>query len=345
MSRALTFWTDANIKLIKENFICAAVPTWVARAKNPEGEFLRAAGIDKQWVTSSGYKSCVSASGKLLGHDPSAKVLEAFAKLPELERKPGAVEVPELAASEQVIPTPPEGGMVLKVHARLLSRGEDGQLRHAAGEDFPLMGKEPKDRKTWLLFLQPNTEYMWLTADEAKSLLPAKLEKGESQTVSATIAERIARFHFTPRRAITSEGGIINRREVNTAKLTLTVEEVTDARLRLRLHGFIHTGTTFDAEKATTPNGPLGFGFQSPVHGIVEYDRAKQTFTRFDAVAPGELWGRWGDANNKSLFAERAGSTPVGFALELSKGDSPTERIPPGGNPAYITRSTGYFAE
>jgi hypothetical protein len=35
--------------------------------KCPEGEFLRGSGIDKHWMTSSGYLSCVSASGKWLG--------------------------------------------------------------------------------------------------------------------------------------------------------------------------------------------------------------------------------------------------------------------------------------
>ena len=73
------------------------MPTEVRGAKNPEGEFLRGAGIDKHWVTSSGYMSCVSASGKWLGGAPSAKVLEEFQKLPEAERKPGAVVVRDLA--------------------------------------------------------------------------------------------------------------------------------------------------------------------------------------------------------------------------------------------------------
>ena len=93
MSRGLTFWNDATIELIKENFVAAAVPTWVYRAKSPEGEFLRGAGIDKQWVTSSGYMTCISPSGKKLGHAPSVKVLEAFKQLPESERSPGAVKV------------------------------------------------------------------------------------------------------------------------------------------------------------------------------------------------------------------------------------------------------------
>ena len=166
MSRALTFWTDANINLIKEHFVCAAVPTWVCRAKGPEGEFLRGAGVDKQWVTSSGYMTCVSPGGKMLGHAPSAKVLEAFRKLPESERAPGAVRVPDLKLDERLIPSPPERGLVLKVHARFLSRGDKGELRYARPDDFPLMGGKGESKDSYRLFLEPNTEYLWLTEEE-----------------------------------------------------------------------------------------------------------------------------------------------------------------------------------
>ena len=77
-----------------------AVPTETSGWKNPEGEFLRGAGIDKHWVTSSGYMNCVSASGKYLGGMASARVLEEFRKLPEAERIPGAIVVPDLKPAE-----------------------------------------------------------------------------------------------------------------------------------------------------------------------------------------------------------------------------------------------------
>jgi hypothetical protein len=185
---------------------------------------------------------------------------------------------------------------------------------------------------------------MWLTAQETKSLLPVKLVKGYSAAVDARLAERMARFHLTPPRAMTSEGGVVGRKDVHSAKLSLVVEDVSVQRIRLRLTGFIHTGTTFDKGKATTPDGPLGFGFQTPLNGVLEYDRTKGLFTRFDVVAIGEVWGRWGDANGKSLFVERPGATPFGFAFELA-GNSPTERIPPGGNPAYLSPEYGYFSQ
>jgi hypothetical protein len=318
------------------------VPTELCRARGPEGEFLRSASIDKHWVTSSGYMTCMSASGKWLGHAPTAKVLEAFRQLPEAERRPGAVAVPDLDPSERVIPTPPEGGLVLRVHARFLSRDDSGALRCTKGEDFPLMRDNPAAIRGVQFLLSPNTEYLWLTREEWQSLLPATPVKGERLPVSAAICDRIARFHLVPRRALTSEDGILPRAMVKTATLTLTVEDVSPERLRLGLEGFVHTGSDFDAARATTPNGPLTFGFATPLCGILEYDRTGKKFVRFDIAAPGEVWGRWGDANGKSMTIERPGRSPIGFAFELARGDTPTDRIPPAGNGNRALRN-GYF--
>lgn len=342
MSRRLTFWTDEKIKFIRDNFIAVSVPTWVAKADGPEGEFLRSAGVHKQWVTSSGYKTCISASGQPLGRAPCDEVLDAFLKLPESERKPGAVKVRELQPEERLIPDPPRGGLVLRVHARFLA-GEDDQLRPAKTTDFPLMQDKPRVQDGWRLFMQPNTEYLWITADEKRSLIPDDPKQGQQIKVRPIIAQRLARFHLTPKRATTSEGGIVRERNVRTAELSLSVKDVSPQRIAMDLTGFIHWGSEFDAAKATTPNGPLSMGYSAPLYGRVDYDRKKQAFTRFDIVAPGHIWGRWGDANGKSMYVERPGKAPFGFALELADGETPTDRIPPGGNSRYI-EGRGYFA-
>ena len=343
MSRGLTFWNDETIKLIKENFVAASVPTWLCRAKTPEGEFLRSAGIDKQWVTSSGYMSCISASGKRLGYHPCPAVLEEFRKLPEAERKPGAVQVADLKPAEQIIPAPPEGGLVLRVHARFLSRGEDGKLRHAKPSDFALMRDKPAVMKSWELFLQPNTEYLWLTKEEWQSLVPADLRKGQRLPVNPAIVERMARFHLTPQRATTSEGGIVAKKSVKAARLALVVEEVTPQQLRMRLEGFVHWGSDYDEAKATSPNGPLAQGFETPLHGRLEYDRMKKAITRLDLVAPGDVWGAGETPTARACPRNVRARNPFGFAFELATGSSPTDRIPPGGNGHYVSELAGYF--
>jgi hypothetical protein len=344
VSRGLAIWNDETIKLVRENFIAVSVPTWVCRAPGPEGEFLRSAGIDKRWVTSSGYMNCISASGILLGDRASQKVLDEFQKIPEAQRKPGAIVVPELQLSDRTIPAPPAGGLVLRVHARFLSHGDDGQLRNARITDFPLLRENPEVARSWQLFLEPNTECMWLTAEETRSLVPNDPQAGQQLKVERAIAERMARFHLTPQRAMTSEGGVKGKNEIKDAWLGLLVKDVTGERIRMELSGFVHWGTDFDPAKATSPDGPLGQGFETELFGLVEYDRQQQVFTRFDVVAPGNVWGRWGDANGKSMYVERPGKQPFGFALELAAGASPTDRIPPGGNGRYISQA-GYFTD
>lgn len=342
MTRGVAWWNDETIRLLKEHFVAASVPTWVCRAPGPEGQFLRAAGIDKHWVTSSGYMNCVSAGGKLLGRRPCAEVLEAFRRLAESERNPGAVKVPDLKPGDGVIPAPPEGGLVLRVHARFLAWQGNEDFRHARTSDFPLMRDKPQVMRSWRLFLQPNTEFMWLTRDEWQSLVPAHPAKGKTLAVPAFIALRMARFHLTPQRAMTSEGGIVHPRSVKRAELSLVTKDVSAARIRMELRGFVHWGSDYDETRATTPNGPLRQGYATPLYGRVEYDRAKRVFTRFDIVAPGDTWGRWGDANGKSMYVERPKREPFGFAFELATGDSPTDRIPPGGNGRYV-QQRGYF--
>ena len=77
---------------------------------------------------------------------------------------------------------------------------------------------------------------------------------------------------------------------------------------------------------------------------VARYDRAKKVISRFDLLALGDVWGRWGEANNNSQTVERPGRNPVVIAFELARGDSPSDRIPPGGNGAYVGDRSGYFA-
>jgi hypothetical protein len=183
---------------------------------------------------------------------------------------------------------------------------------------------------------------MWLTKEEWQSLVPSKPAQRDRLPVAPAISERMTRFHLSPRRSLTSEDGVVDRKDIKSAKLSLVVDDVSPERIRFLLVGFVHYGTDYDEGKATSPQGPLGFGFDSPIHGVLEYDREKKVFVRFDMVAPAEVWGRWGDANGDSLVIERPGRAPIGFAFELAKGDSPTNRLPPGGNGGRAL-AAGYF--
>jgi hypothetical protein len=312
----------------------------VLRARNPEGEFLRACGC--QWVTSSGYMDCVSAGGKHLGRFPSVKVLEAFHKLPEADRKPNGGVIADLKPGEAVVPEPPKNGLILKVHTRAMARNENGGYRHVKIEDYPLKKGNLKSFEDHSHYFGPNTDYMWITEAEWRGLISGKLVQGEKRELSKAVVERLAIFHLMPRR-LTSEGASWGKSQLKTARLSLIVEESDANKVRFRAAGFAHLGSVYDESQATTPNGPLPFGYEAPLHGIVEFDRRQDRITRFDLVALGDVWGRWGDANGKSQTVERPGRNPVPIAFELASGASPTERIPPGGNGSYVEK-TGYFS-
>jgi hypothetical protein len=326
--------------LIREHFVAAAVPTQVRSSKTPEGEFIRACGC--QWVTSAGYMDVVSASGKHLGHFPSQKILEEFRKLPEEDRRPDGGNIPGLKPGEAVVPTPPKNGLVLRVHTRAMARDEKGGYRAVAAEDYPLV-KDVKHFESLKSIgnFGPNVDSLWLTETEWRTLVPAEAVKGQRFDIAPAVTERLVRFHLVPHKMVGGTGHW-GRANVKKARLSLIVEDVSDDRVRLRAEGFAHLGSAYEAEKATTPNGVLGPGYEAPLYGFLEYDRKKGAFTRFDLVAPGDVWGRWGDANGKSMAVERPGRNPVLVAFELAAGDSPTNRIPPGGW-SYLL-DLGYFA-
>ena len=185
---------------------------------------------------------------------------------------------------------------------------------------------------------------MWLRRDEWQALVPENPREGQRLAVDTAILTRLARFHLNPRRATTSEGGIVRPSWVQAHEAELVVVRTDEDATEMYLEGLIHWGSSYEESKATSPNGPLKMGYQTRLYGRLHFDHASNSFTRFDLLAPGFVWGRWGDANGKSMYVERPGRAPFGFALELATGGSPTDRIPPGGNSRYVSRSHGYFA-
>jgi len=68
------------------------------------------------------------------------------------------------------------------------------------------------------------------------------------------------------------------------------------------------------------------WGYELSVLGVLEYDPAKQVFSRFDIVAWGDQFGRLGIADS----ATRLGLQPLEISFETTMGDRPADRVPPG---------------
>jgi hypothetical protein len=345
------FWTDSVVDTIKTHFVAVSVQTQIVRnRKDAERDFLRNTLGPDFFPTSNGYMQCISASGRKLGEvgspyggDPK-RALELFNQLPESERKPGAVKVPELEPDLAVaLPAPPVNGLVLKCFGRFLTRDNGGSLRLANARDFPLMANFKPDQLIEAAYVfEAHTDFVWLTEAEWKSLNPENPKKGETLAVPTQITRRICRFHLIPERIYSGFGGW-GPKGIRSADLTLTVDDASASAVRLRLGGNIQLGSVFDAAKATTPNGPLSIGYEPRIDGIVEYDLVKKVITRFEMVALGDVWGRMGDANDQSVSVERPGRHPLGFVFELVSADVPANRFVPAGHAARVRPGGVYW--
>jgi hypothetical protein len=159
-----------------------------------------------------------------------------------------------LAPDELTVPSPPQNGLIVRVHTRARSRDNNGDYRPVAIEDYPLV-KGDVERFEELQSIGnfgPNVDSMWLTEAEWRRLVPDEAAPGEPFEPPFAITERLARFHLVPHKMVGGTGHW-SKAELQVARLTLIVEYASDEHLRMRLEGFAHLGSGYDAEKATTP--------------------------------------------------------------------------------------------
>ena len=103
--------------------------------------------------------------------------LDGWERLPESERRPGAVTIAERGSYREDVrnPLPPERAMIVKTYTRALHRDEDG--KYSAPEKLSL-----GISKT-VIKAEPNRDYLWLTAAEAASLVPANPKPGDKYEI------------------------------------------------------------------------------------------------------------------------------------------------------------------
>lgn len=336
--------------------------------KDSDGEFIRDT-CKLKLAGAGGDMACVTASGKVLDWSVSnpdlKKVLEAWNKLPESERKPGAVQIGERGVidSRGALPTPPPGTLIIKVFRRALARETGGELRLATPKDFmgdaevraqmralhpktfsreyggiPL-NQDPSPDHIRLLqstianrIKEAHPETMWLTEAEWKSLIPANPKKGDQFPIPDAITKRIFLFHLEPNRFF----GDPDPHPIRSGELKLTVEDVSSSSVRLRLDGIALLGADFETAQKTGRQG-----FDVRLLGYLNYDLQKKGFTRFDIAAIGDACGLLSPGLGHFVYS-RPGRAPFGIAFELVQGDLPADRLPPRGYGA-TSNLQGYF--
>jgi hypothetical protein len=342
VGRAPAFWSEENTRLIRDHFVAVSVSNFDQGRDDAVGRFIRDAGM--KFPGAGGSQWAVTAAGKVLAannHDGLGfnvkKALEKWNALPAAERAPGAVKVGDLGAADakRALPTPPEGGLILKVYYRAFMRDGD-RLRYVTGKDLwhDETGKKTEEAfdrlyPGRLTTAQAQPDHLWLTEAEWKSLLPADPKKGDSAAVPAGVKDRFIRWHLNPL-TVYGETNALDPKAVHAGELKLTVEAVSPSSVRLRLDGFARLGDEAPRDVAEGKRASVDrWGYEPRVLGFIDYDRAKKAITRFDVVALGEHFGRLGICDS----ATRVGLQPLGISFELVTGDAPADRIPPGRTP------------
>src|SRR3982751_1450427 len=135
--------------MAKDDYVPVACAAWYQRRRqDAEGQFFRQVSDQgprggSQTDTRQGIY-LLTAGGKLLawknaGQNPSVMRevlrdgLTKWSKLPDAERAPGAVKVPDPGTLDGgYTRKPPAGGLVVNVHARALEKSEIGGVADAA---------------------------------------------------------------------------------------------------------------------------------------------------------------------------------------------------------------------
>jgi len=233
-----------------------------------------------------------------------ANALAAFRKLPESQRKPGAIKVPELGTADANFDRkPPKGGLVVNVFTRILDKDASGEFCQGKC-DF-----QGGDRSAH--------DHMWLTEEEWKALIPATPKKGEATALPPRIAMRLMRFHLVDNTR--GEPAQWDRKEVRSCTMTVTVSEISEKEIVLKLEGSALLMTEADPQQAKR-------GYDVGLLATLRYNVVSKKIEKLDGVALGHHWGV-----GAYTPGARPGRTLLGVAFELARGDSPMDTVPPQG--------------
>jgi hypothetical protein len=305
------------IRMAQEDFVSVTADDWYQRRRqDPEGEFFRKMASQGPRTGEGGATRqgiyVLTADGELLSFKNAGQNAEVtreelkrglakFQRLPTNRRTPGAVEVGEPGRLDpNYSRTPPVGGLIVRVHTRILDRTGDEYCKGAC----TTTGGDASAR-----------DFLWLTQAEVRSLAPTKAEAGFTYDVPKAIANRIVQFHLIDNTR--GEPPFWERQHIRRAKLTLKVSRVTAEGIELRLDGDILLSTDPAPKTATR-------GYETRLRGELRYLPKTQTIDRFDVAAVGEHWGE-----GNYTGGARPGRALLGVAFGPVVGDKPSERVPP----------------
>jgi hypothetical protein len=253
-------------------------------------------------------------------------VLDEYRQLTRSARTPPLEDAREATPAPRPVPSPPPAGLVLRAYCTYLV-SNDGAIERSREFYY----KENPDR--WAAETQ--SDMLWLTEAEWKSLLPLQPEPGQRTEVNDAIQRR-----FFSTVGIDFMEGSVNSLPVRQSTMSLTVERVTGEAIAFRLDGFGQMGKPWDENRRSQPHSR---GCELRVLGFLNYDRGGQRFDRFDLVGVGAAWGNKMDYVRREIRLDRH-PWMYGIACELVSGDAAIDRIPPY-NLLHYGSAGAYFSE
>lgn len=255
-----------------------------------------------------------------------APALAAYARLPKDERTPELPDPSQAKPPQRPVPDPPENGLILRGYCTYMKRGDQGRFVRS-GEYYY---KENPDR--WMAETQ--SDLLWLTEAEWKSLIPADPKPGAKVDASPAIQKR---FYCTI--GIDYMEGSVNSVPLRESTLTVTVEKADERQVLLRVDGYAELGKEFGESSRDKPETR---GCQVRVVGEISFNRSQQKVDRFNLAGTGRAWG------NKMNYVGREvrlADHPwhYGIACELVTTATPADLIPPY-NLLHYNSTPPYFA-
>jgi hypothetical protein len=297
---------------VAKHFVPLALDTYF-RGNSHELEFCQKvrAGGNHLVVTTAGGQSLGKTGLKLRQSDLQA-VLDEYERLPREQRTPPLEDSARAQPPKRPVPQPPPNGLIVRGYCTYLHH--DQQKGFVRSTEYYY--KQNPDR--WKVETQ--SDLLWLTESEWKSLIPANPRPGDRSEVAAPIQRR---FYGTI--GIDYMEGSVNSLPPRQTTMTLTVQKVDDQAIVLRLDGFAQLGKELYEKSRAEANSR---GCELSVLGEVRYDRKKQAIVRFDVAGVGRAWGNKMDYIHREIRLDQY-PWMYGIAWELVTGDTPQDRIPP----------------
>jgi hypothetical protein len=286
--------------------------------------YLTGTPAEKYFYHTAGFVSngirVAAASGKVVGPveggvDNLRKLLEAYRKLPEADRKPALPKATENGNPNEMPPAPPPGGLALIVYNTPIERNKEGKLIRARN----LVAPGP----AWVLETPITLNDMhWLTKAEWQTMVPQSPKKGLTGRVPEAVQKRLFMTSGYDWTSAYQNDGLALR----SGDLTWVVEEVTENEVQMRLEGFSKVGASPADLKNCSCKNPLGcyhWGCELHYLGFMKIDRSKKAISELRMVALGETITKY---NRKILRNDaEVQVVPTALVIELAS-DCPANR-------------------